>query len=180
MKDNEIIISIREGNRNKPIKELYKEFPKVKANIISSGGNAEAAEEIFHDALMLLIEKVSNPAFELTAKLSTYLYGIARFLWKNELRRLNKNNELEWSDTLIMSEKDMGYAYEREAKLQALEKIITSLSARCQAIFERFYYKNESMEKIAKALGFSSVNSAKTQKYKCMEHAIKQASEIKL
>jgi RNA polymerase sigma factor (sigma-70 family) len=179
MKDNEIITSIRKGNREKPIKELYKEFPKIKANIISSGGNNEVAEEIFHDALILLIEKVNESTFELTSKLSTYLYGIARFLWKNELRRLNKNQELEWSDTLILSEKDFGYDYEREAKLQAMEKIIASLSEKCQAIFQRFYYKNESMEIIAKALGFSSVNSAKTQKYKCVEQAIKLTSDIR-
>lgn len=179
MKDIEIISSIREGNRNKPIKQLYKEFPKIKANIMSSGGNLEAAEEIFHDTLILLIEKVNEPSFELTSKLSTYLYGIARFLWKNELRRLQKNHELEWSDTLIISEKDLGYDYEREEKLQAMEKIIASLSAKCQSIFERFYFKNESMEIIAKALEFSSVNSAKTQKYKCMEQAIKLATNVK-
>lgn len=179
MEDNEIISNIRAGNRNKPIRELYKEFSKIKANIISSGGNNEAAEEIFHDALILLIEKANEPSFELTSRLSTYLYGIAKFLWKNELRKRNKNNELEWSDTVIISEKDIDYDHEREAKLQAMEKILASLSTKCQAIFERFYYKNESMEIIAKALGFSSINSAKTQKYKCMEQAIKLAADIK-
>lgn len=179
MEDNEIISSIRGGNRNKPISELYKEFPKIKANIISSGGNNEDAEEVFHDALVLLIEKVSEPSFELSSKLSTYLYGIARFLWKNELRKKNKENELEWSDTLNLSEKDIGYDYDREVKFQEMEKILISLSSKCQSIFERFYYKSESMEVIAKALGFSSVNSAKTQKYKCMEQAIKLASNIK-
>jgi RNA polymerase sigma factor (sigma-70 family) len=178
MKDNEIIESIRKGNREKPIKELYKEFPKIKSNIISSGGNKETAEELFNDALLLLIEKVSNPSFELTSKLSTYLYGIARFLWKNELRKQNKNQELEWIDAIILSEKELEYDYEREYRFQALEKIITSLSLRCQAIFERFYYRNESMQVIAKVLEFSSENSAKTQKYKCMEHAIKMAAAI--
>lgn len=179
MEDNDIISNIRKGNRNKPIRELYKEFPKIKANIISSGGNIEAAEEIFNDALLLLIEKVSKPDFELSSKLSTYLYGIAKFLWKNQLRKLNKNQESEWSETINITEQDIEYDHEREVKLKAMEKIIASLSEKCQAIFERFYYKNESMEKIAGALGFSSVNSAKTQKYKCMEQAIKLATDVK-
>ena len=60
------------------------------------------------------------------------------------------------------------------------EKVIASLSKKCQDIFERLYYKNQSMQEIADGLGFSSENSAKTQKYKCMEQAIKQASAINL
>jgi hypothetical protein len=36
------------------------------------------------------------------------------------------------------------------------------------------------MQYIADELKFTSVNSAKTQKYKCMEKAIKLASEINI
>ncbi|MCX6183294.1 MAG: sigma-70 family RNA polymerase sigma factor [Bacteroidetes bacterium] len=179
MEDHEIISKIREGQREKALKVLYKEFPKIKHNIITSGGNTESAEEIFNDSLLLLIEKVSDPKFELTSKLSTYLYGIARLLWKNQLRKQNKTQELEWSDTLIISEQDIGYDHVQEEKFVAMERIISSLSAKCQEIFERFYFKKESMENLAAALGFSSVNSAKTQKYKCMEQAIRLAADHK-
>jgi hypothetical protein len=47
-------------------------------------------------------------------------------------------------------------------------------------MLQRFYFKTESMAAIATAMGFASVNSAKTQKYKCMEHAIRLASDINL
>jgi RNA polymerase sigma factor (sigma-70 family) len=180
MKDNEIIESIRKGNREKPIKYLYKEFPVIRAKIMASGGNKETAEEIFNDALLLLMEKVSKPSFELSSKLSTYLFGIARFLWKNELRKQNRKQDLEWEGAVILSEEFMNMDEEREERFQALETIIASLSRKCQDIFERLYYKNQSMQEIANALGFSNENSAKTQKYKCMEQAIKQASAINL
>jgi RNA polymerase sigma factor (sigma-70 family) len=180
MTDNEIIERIRNGKREEPIKLLYKEFPSIRANILSSGGNKEIAEEIFNDALLLLMEKVSQPSFGLTSKLSTYLYGIARFLWKNELRKQQKTQDLEWAGALILTEIDLGYDEEKEERFLAMEKIISSLSEKCQAIFERLYYRNESMQIIANALGFSSENSAKTQKYKCMEQAIKQASTVNL
>ncbi len=152
----------------------------IKSNILASGGNKEAAEELFNDALLLLIEKVSNPSFELSSKLSTYLFGIARFLWKNELRKQNKKQELEWEGAVILSEEFMSVDIEQEQRFEALEIIVASLSKKCQEIFERLYYRNESMQEIANALGFSSENSAKTQKYKCMEQAIKQASNINL
>jgi len=177
MQDIEIITQIRKGATEAPIKFLYKEFPKIKANICRSGGDEGIAKEIFHDSLILLIEKVSDPKFELTAKLSTYLYGINRFLWKNELRKRNRTIELEWSDTLIISEEDLGYSEEKEALLTKMEGIIALLTEKCKKIIELFYLKQESMKSISETLGFSSVNSAKTQKYKCMEKAVQLAEE---
>ncbi len=178
MKDKEVIAAIRSGRREKAIKVLYKEFPKIKANIQSSGGDETSAREIFHDSLILLMEKVTDPKFELTSKLSTYLYGINRFLWKNELRRRYKNQELEWRDTLILSAEDIDYNEEEEEKIKMLDIVLTQVTEKCKKIFELFYFKKEKMTAIAEKLGFSSVNSAKTQKYKCMEKAIKLAKEL--
>ncbi len=180
MKDHEIIHKIRLGKREKPIKQLYKEYPKVRAKILATGGTEEIAQEIFNDSLILLIEKVSDPQFQLTSKLTTYLYGINRFLWKNELRKQKRFVELEWSDTLIISDEDLGYQEEKEEKLKAMESILQKISEKCRKIFEMFYFNKQSMQLIAEKLGFSSVNSAKTQKYKCMERAIKLANEVEL
>ncbi|MCG8576944.1 MAG: sigma-70 family RNA polymerase sigma factor [Flavobacteriales bacterium] len=179
MTDEEIIREIRAGRREQAIKELYNEFPKIRANIQSTGGDEGTAREIFHDSLVLLIEKVSKPDFELTSKLTTYLYGINRFLWKNELRKRNRNPELEWKDTLILSADDLDYNEEKEEKIRVLDKVLASVTERCKKIFEMFYYRRKSMKEIADQLEFSSVNSAKTQKYKCMEKAIAMARELK-
>lgn len=178
MRDKEIISQIKNGRTNKAIKFLYKEFPKVRANIVSHGGDEQIAEEIFHDSLILLIEKINQPDFELTAKLTTFLYGINRFLWLNESRKRQKSQELEWKDTLIITAEDLDYDNEKEDELKQLERVLTKVSERCKKIFELFYFKKENMKKIAEMLDFSSVNSAKTQKYKCMEKAISLAKEL--
>ena len=179
MKDEQIISQIRQGKRNKAVRFLYKEFPKIKTLICSSGGDEAIAQEIFHDSLILVIEKVSDPKFVLTSKLSTYLYGVNRFLWKNQLRKQNKNHELEWSDALIISEDDLGYNEEKEEKLKLLEGVLTSITEKCKAIFELFYFQKWKMKDIAEKLGYTSVNSAKTQKYKCVEQAVKLANQVK-
>jgi RNA polymerase sigma factor (sigma-70 family) len=179
MKDIGIIECIRKGENEKPVKQLYKEYPKVKALIVKSGGSKEIAREIFHDSLLLLIEKLRNPEFELSSKLSTYLYGINRFLMMNELRKQKKyENNLEWSDTLIISEQDLGYDFEKENKLNMVERIIHQLTDRCKTIFNLFYFKKLSMEQIAEVLQYASTHSVKTQKYKCIERASLLASEM--
>ncbi len=178
MTDQEIISEIRAGKREEAIKTLYREYPKILANIRSTGGDEEIAREIFHDSLILLIEKVSKPDFELTSRLSTYLYGINRFLWKNELRKQRRNPELEWKDTLILSAEELDYSEEKEEKIKLLDNVLSKVTERCKKIFELFYHRKENMEQIAKELQFSSVNSAKTQKYKCMESAIAMARQL--
>lgn len=178
MTDQEIIEAIRKGERERAIAFLYKEFPKIRMLVLKSGCNDVVAREVFNDSLLLLIEKVQKPGFELTSKLTTYLYGINRFMVKNELRRQNKTAyELEWSDTLILSESDLGYDTEKEEQLKRLDRILDQLSDKCRQIFELFYFRKESMETIAQTMNYSSVSSAKTQKYKCMEHALELAKK---
>lgn len=178
MTDQEIIDAIRKGERERAIAFLYREFPKIRMLVLKSGCNEVVAREVFNDSLLLLIEKVQKPEFELTSKLTTYLYGINRFMVKNELRRQNKTAyELEWSDTLILSESDLGYDTEKEEQLNRLDRILDQLSDKCRQIFELFYFRKESMETIAQTMNYSSVSSAKTQKYKCMEHALELAKK---
>jgi len=179
MTDQEIIRSIKQGKNEKPLVFLYKEFPKIKQLILKSGCNETIAREVFNDSLLLLIEKIQQPSFELTSKLTTYLYGINRFLVKNELRKQNKTAyELEWSDTLILSESDLGYDNEEEEQLKKLDLILNKLSEKCRRIFELFYFRKVKMEDIARELNYSSVNSAKTQKYKCIEQAFELSQQI--
>lgn len=180
MKDEEIIQQIRSGKPDTAIKVLYKEFPKVCGLIIASGGDKSEARATFHDALIVVMEKVQDPTFVLTCKLTTYLFGVNRLLWKNTLRKLNSAREVEWSDTLILTNEDLGLNEEQESLIEVMEKVLSRITDRCREMLQRFYFKSESMTEIASAMGFTSVNSAKTQKYKCMEQAIRLASDFNL
>ena len=180
MTDSEIITAFRAGNREKPIRFLYKEYPKIERLIVQSGCSKTLARELFNDSLLILIEKVQSPEFELSSKLSTYLYGINRFLVKNELRKQNRRMEVEWSDTLVVTASDLEYDAEKEEKLKVVEQLLEKVSEKCKAIFKLFYFEKRSMDFIAKKLEYTSVNSAKTQKYKCVERAYKLAQKEQL
>ena len=177
MKDQEIIQLIREGKREKPIRFLYQEFPKIKQLVLKEGLTKEHAEEIFQNSLILFIEKVENPSFVLSSKATTYLYGLNRFLTKNEAKSNRKTVHVEWTEANDFDDSTLNYDFEKEAKLNHLEFILTQISAKCQKIFRLFYFEKKSMTEIAKTLNYSSTNSAKTQKYKCIEQAIKLSEE---
>ena len=173
MEDQEIIQLIREGKREKPIRFLYHEFPKIEQLVLKEGLTKEHAEEIFQNSLILFIEKVENPNFVLSSKATTYLYGINRFLTKNEAKNKRKSVQVEWNEATTFDDSELNYDYEKEANLNRLEIILSQIGEKCQYIFKLFYFEKKSMTEIAKALNYSSTNSAKTQKYKCIEQAIK-------
>lgn len=179
MNDHEIIHAIREGKLESSIRLLYAEFPKVSSLLLKEGAQKDWVNEIFNDSLVILIEKVKNPSFQLESKLSTYLTGINRFLLKNEIRKRNKYDRLHPSlgENEIVAH-DLTIDFERENKLKMMEKILLNLSQKCQEMLHFFYFEKLSMSAIAQKLGFSSEKSAKTQKYKCLEKAHQEANRL--
>lgn len=177
MEDKQIIQLIRAGKREKPIRYLYQEYPKIKHLILKEGLSKELAEEIFQNSLLLFIEKVEDPNFVLRSKASTFLCGINRFLAKNEAKSQRKSIQVEWTDATSFDDSELDYDFEKEARLNQLEFILSQISEKCQHIFRLFYFEKQSMGAIAKHLNYASTNSAKTQKYKCIEQAVKLSGQ---
>jgi len=179
MTDREIINAIQNGNLEKPIQVLYKEYPKIRLFLLKEGGREVIIQEIFNDSLVLLIEKLSNPSFELSSKLTTYLTGINRFLLKNEIRKIANEPFVssEFHSEFIEGLESFEYDFEKENKLKQLDGILDTIQEKCKQILHFFYFEKRNMDFIAEKMGYSSVQSAKTQKYKCLEKAHQLANE---
>lgn len=179
MNDHEIIEAIRAGQIEAPIRLLYAEFPKVSSLLLKDGAKKDWVNSLFNDSLVILIEKVKNPEFQLNSKLTTYLTGINRFLLKNEIRKQGKYDKLHPSiGDQEFSDMELSIDFDKENKLKMMETILQNLSSKCQEILHFFYFEKLSMTEIAQKLGFSSEKSAKTQKYKCLEKAHKEANRL--
>lgn len=177
MTDQEIVLEIQNGNTSKPLDLLYKHFPSIQHMITTSGGDAEEAYDIFQDALMVLIEKINTGTFELTASLKTYLYSVCKYKLYDKNR---KHKALSYTDSVpentdTEDHEDAGFMYELEKKFEVIDQVLANLGEKCVDILRRFYHQRESMTIIAESLGYNNVNTAKTQKYKCLERAKKMA-----
>ncbi|MEY4316181.1 MAG: polymerase, sigma-E factor [Bacteroidota bacterium] len=79
--DRRIIDRIREGDREVLI-ELYKAHEGMIANhVFQHSGNDDDVKDLMQDTLVAIWQNVRKPQFELSAKLSTYLFAIAKNLW---------------------------------------------------------------------------------------------------
>ena len=177
MNDQKIIQQLKAGKRQKAFGLLYKGFPAIKKLIVSKGGTAEEAEDVFQEALIIFYKKAIQPEFELTSSISTYVYSVARFLWKDEMKKKGLKYGSEEVENLKF-ESELEEIAQKEKKFQVVEDVLNSIGEKCLKILQLFYYKGLSMKEIARQVDLKSEKVAKNQKYKCLERARKRVLEI--
>lgn len=172
MEDNEIIEALKAGTRSKALSRLYKYFPKVERLILSRGGNKDDAWDMYQEGLIILCNKLLLPDFRLSCSMNTFLYSICGYLWNNELKK-RTGRQLSPAPAEAIANDDIDYEelLREEEKINKAEKALKQLGERCLELLNMFYGQKKSMIEIAAALGFSSENVAKNQKYKCLERA---------
>lgn len=179
MHDQKIIELIRTNKHDKAFLALYKNYPAVKKLILTKGGNAQDAEDVYQEALIILCRKVTDPSFMLTAKLSTYLYSVCRLLWKDELKRKQKHQHFDLNENADAEDEGLQELVDRENRFRTAERIVMQIGERCRELLQFFYFEAMSMKQAAMKMGFSSENVAKNQKYKCIERAKEKLKELK-
>ena len=84
---NEILIDLKTEN-NIAFGKLYNDnFYKISKFVQNNSGHEADAEDLFQDAMMVLVEKLRQDQFQLTASIDTYVYAICKNLWFKKLRR---------------------------------------------------------------------------------------------
>lgn len=172
MTDEHMIQLIREKRFDPAMKSLYAYFPAVKQFVVRNSGTKQEAEDIFQEALVVFCRKLDTKGFVLSSGINTYLYGVSKLLWLDELGKRNRRPAkpgIELRDNMSIPEMERDLEDDRPARLA--QKAISQLGQKCRQLLERFYYHKQSMKEIAAALGFRSEKVAKNQKYRCLEKA---------
>ena len=166
MKDEQIIQLLHNADRVAAFKKLFKYYGAVRSHIVKNSGSAQDAEDVFQDALIVLYNKTQSPEFKLTSSLETFLFGIAKNIWSEKIRKKQKDETASIAFESFKLENS-----DDEYRTSIAERAIQFISQQCKEILELFYLKRKSMEEIATLQSYSSVNAAKTAKYKCLEKA---------
>jgi RNA polymerase sigma factor (sigma-70 family) len=169
--DRELLEGLRSGD-NSVISYIYKTcYPSVSHLITGNNGSEDEAKDVFQEAVMVLYDKVTHENFELSSKLSTFLYAVSRRLW---LKQINKReNAMGTSDSDVLEiadvESDVQIHLQKEHEFAKMDSAMNQLGEPCQTILRDFYIRNKSMNEICEKFGYTNTDNAKTQKYKCLQ-----------
>ena len=138
------------------ITALYRDtFPDVARVIKQLGGDLEIAKDLFHDAMIIYMEKA--PA-EIRVSAKAYLIGIVKILWmKQQKIRIKEEGLVIPEDFYVPEEEQPLYAYLRAA------------GEKCLQLLQAFYYEQMDLREMADTFHYSNVRSVTVQKHKCLQ-----------
>jgi RNA polymerase sigma factor (sigma-70 family) len=171
--DNNLLSQLK-NEENTAFDRLYEEcFPSIVKYVKHNSGSRQDAEDIFQETIIVLLNKIRQPGFQLTASLKTYLFSISRNLW---LKKLRANQQVTAADERSLTDwptDDDESAYTQENKVTGwLQKI----TANCRKILKAIFYLNEPIDSLMTKMGWKNKHTAANQKYKCIEQ-IKRESK---
>lgn len=170
MTDQELIEHIKKGNE-RAIDELYKKNYKMMMRLVTkNSGTEEEAQDVFQDALIVFWQRVQRPDFQLTSKISTFLYSICQNLWRKELDRKSRLSH-ESKDGSVQID------FEQQERSHLIKQCLQQLGETCRKVLYYYYFDELSMQDIAEKLGFANADTAKTKKYKCKKELDKLIKE---
>jgi RNA polymerase sigma factor (sigma-70 family) len=165
---------------NFSFEQLYKlYFPSILNFVSNNKGSNEDAEDVFQEAIIILLQKLRQENFLLTSSLKTFLFAIAKNIWLKKLRdnkKITSNDfekyslETEIFDTEIIAEK---------TNEEKVENWLTKITNNCQRILKAIFFYQEPMDSLMKKMGWKNKHTAANQQYKCIQQVKKQKNKEK-
>lgn len=175
----DILVDLK-GENNNAFGHLYNEyFGTVSRFVCNNNGQIENAEDLFQDTMIILLEKLRQDDFRLTASIKTYIMAIAKNLWFKRLRK--SNQEIEFTvihDNQFYEEIDLAIEKEKTYR-EKLQYFILKISNHCMGLIQDIFFKEKDIEQIQEEYGYSSKHNAQNQKHKCIEQIRREKEKDK-
>ena len=150
-------------------------------------------EDVFHDAVIILYEKIIGGNFQLTATIQTYINSVCRFQLFKKLEKDNKiadfqdnfENDSESNNPINLQTTDglEDIEYEDEFKFTAIENALLKIKeagGNCYELLTLFWYHKKSMNELTSIFGYTNEVNTRHQKSRCQKRLEKIAfNELK-
>lgn len=163
MTEESLFLRIKDGD-DEAVKVLYEKYRGefIQWAIKRHQSNEEEAKDVFQNIIVIFFSKVNSGKLAvLESSIKTYLFGIGKNLLKQRIEDLSLDEIL--ISELVDAEK------EDNEKLNILMSEMEKMSDLCTSILKHYYFNGYSMEDIAIEFDYKSIDSAKTQRYKCLQ-----------
>lgn len=157
------------SEQSKAFEMLYSDmFQSVSRFVINNNGSIDDAEDVFQEAMLVLVYKIRSNEFRLSASIGTYVRAVCKFVWLKRLRQSKNIVSIDaWSQ---YNDKELEEVILAEAAYKGkLQKYLHKISKHCQMFIDEVYFQGKTIEQIQQQYGYSTKHNALNQKYKCLE-----------
>ena len=164
-----------EGDSN-ILQDVYtNSYPFVERYIVTRNGTKKDAEDIFHNALLLIYVKLKEEKIVIK-KFEHYLFTVCKNLWRRENAKKRVTN-LE-AIPLVSEEVDMATFYLEHQQWELYQEKFKKLSDSCQEILKMVFQK-KTYQEIVKHFSYNSETVARQRVFKCKTRLIQLIKQDK-
>jgi RNA polymerase sigma factor (sigma-70 family) len=166
--------AVMEGIRRddgRALAHLYKlYFPMVSHFILSNSGTDDEAKDIYQEGVIVFYEKIKENSLELSCQIKTYLYSVCRRLWLKRLAEKGRYAvKMDDSEDFVPVDEDTQQHEEQERQFGVMNESLEQLGEPCRTLLEDYYIRMQNMQVITEKFGYTNSDTAKNQKYKCLQ-----------
>jgi RNA polymerase sigma factor (sigma-70 family) len=168
--DEAIIEGIRVDDE-RALSYLYKlYYPMVSHFILNNNGSDDEAKDIYQEGVIVFYEKIRANKLELTCQIKTYLYSVCRRLWLKRLAEKGKyTTSMDHAEDFLSLDEDMQQQEENERQFSMMSDALEKIGDPCRSLLEDYYLRMQNMQDIMEKFGYTNTDTAKNQKYKCLQ-----------
>lgn len=166
----QVVIDLLKKNDEKAIRTLYNDN-KNGFILFAKRYNVSHDDlvDVYQDAIIALIENARKGKIDdLKSSLTTYLFGIGKFMIFQKLKKDGKNVAMDDFEKIEMVHDDYS---EEETNLQVkmLQAGFKKLGEQCRKVLQLFYYEEKKLDEIQTLLGYTNKDVLKSQKSRCLK-----------
>jgi RNA polymerase sigma factor (sigma-70 family) len=155
------------------IRHIYNEnFRKVSQLVCSNSGNPDDAADVFQESLIVIYNKIKEGKLILTASFDTYLYAVAKMVWKAEWRKKINFVSDEKANKELLADEDIQHNIVQDEKFKLVWEYFEKISSDCQKVI-RMFLDGMSIDEVTNNMGYSSQQHTKNRRLRCKESLIK-------
>ncbi len=170
-----IIEALKNGD-SQTLKKIYLENKEPFMNFAKKYNlSNETLVDIYQDAIVALRENAMQGNLDtLKSEISTYLFGIGKYMIYNYYKKSNKERLTadisSHFNTNDLTEKEFIFEpIQLSIEQRLLKERFSDLGDKCKEILTLFYYRGFSLDEILEHLDYSSKNVLKSQKSRCLK-----------
>ncbi len=168
--DLKILEGIAAGDEMIITRFYKKNLPYIKGYILQNFGNEQDVEDVFQDALVFVYQKAKNDSLVLHSSLRTYFYGVCKNIWRNRLRKNNKQVIAETILDIKTVDPSIIKEIEDKEREHLYRKYFVQLKDSCKQVLS-MVFEGKSMKEIATITGYSETYTRK-KKFDCKKSLI--------
>lgn len=172
--DSNLLLRLRGSNINEPVQELYRNyFESVVYYLKGLGCSEEDGQDLFQESILIFIEQVQQNKFRGESSIKTYITGIARNLYMNEMRsssRRSTREELYSKEMIEEAEPDAHHRMFSRENSNRLMQLFEEIGDPCKKILSGYYFENLPMKQLLLVTHYNNEQVLRNKKAKCMKH----------